>query len=241
MFYPVTNRARSRQTTPVNLRLDKSLAAYMAAGIGLLASGLSAQAEVVYTAAHDEINPSHGLSLDLTNNGIANFVFSDFYSSTSSTLDLFVGPANSNNEVFSTGANRLSVFAAAIPAGVEIGPDGKFTKRPFLEMANGLGTQPKCQGPWVHANDRYLGLKFIINGETHFGWARLDVHCVYPHPVTALLTGYAYETVANKPIVTGKTSGPDLSEDLGTLGNLARGSTTSLRPWSGVPVTSEIH
>jgi hypothetical protein len=29
------------------------------------------------------------------------------------------------------------------------------------------------------------------------------------HTVTGLLTGYAYETIPNKPIVTGKTKGPD--------------------------------
>jgi hypothetical protein len=223
---PVANGSRTRQTTQLNLRLDKSLAAYMAAGIGLLASSLPARAKVVYTPAHGEINPTHGLSLDLTNNGVVDFIFSDFYSSTSSTLALSINPANSNNEVFSTGANHLSVFAAAIPAGMEIGPNGKFTKRPFLEMANGIGTQPICHGPWVHANDRYLGLKFIINGETHFGWARLDVHCVYPHPVTALLTGYAYETVANKPLVTGQTHGPD-ANNAGSLGSLARGTALS--------------
>jgi hypothetical protein len=29
------------------------------------------------------------------------------------------------------------------------------------------------------------------------------------HAITAVLTGYAYETIPNKPIITGKTKGPD--------------------------------
>jgi hypothetical protein len=49
--------------------------------------------------------------------------------------------------------------------------------------------------------------------------------------VNATLTGYAYETVANRPIVTGKQSGPDESDNsipnsaaAGTLGRLAQGT-----------------
>ena len=42
---------------------------------------------------------------------------------------------------------------------------------------------------------------------------------------TAVLTGYAYETVANKGIETGKTSGPDIaSAQPATLGQLALGA-----------------
>jgi hypothetical protein len=230
MSHPGSNNpSHPRQTAQINPRLDRSLAAaYVvaagAAGVGILA--LPAQAKVVYTPANQQIRPNIGLSLDLTNNGIANFVFSNFYSSTSSTLDLSVGPANAGNEIFSTGGGSHSVFAAALPAGVVIGPNGKFEKRNGAGIANGEDVNGVCQGPWVHANDRYLGLKFTISGETHFGWARLSVNCVYPHPINALLSGYAYETVADKPIVAGETKGADASVAAGTLGDLARGAAT---------------
>jgi len=225
MPHPVSTTFPHRRKASVDTNLDKGLAAYMAVGaaaLGMLAGALPAQAKVVYTPTNQEITPEMGLSLDLTNNGVADFVFSDFYSSTSSLLNLSVGPVNPSNEIFSTGLNR-SVFAAAIPAGVEIGPDGRFKKRRGEGMANDLGTQPICQGPWVHANERYLGLKFVINGEFHFGWARLNVNCVFPHPIIGTLTGYAYETVANKPIVTGQTQVPE-APDASALGALARGA-----------------
>jgi hypothetical protein len=115
-----TKPSRTRQKAHVNAKLDSSLAAYViagSAGLGMLASAISAQAKVVYTPAHQPIKPNNGLSLDLANNGMADFVFSNFYSSTSSTLDLSVGPVNPSNEVFSTGGNGHSVLAAAIPAG----------------------------------------------------------------------------------------------------------------------------
>jgi len=58
-------------------------------------------------------------------------------------------------------------------------------------------------------NNRYLGVKFEIKGQTHFGWARLNVQVQLPLTITATLTGYAYETIPNKPIMAGKTKGPD--------------------------------
>jgi len=51
-------------------------------------------------------------------------------------------------------------------------------------------------------------LKFTIHGKTHFRWARLNTTCNL-YKVEAVLTGYAYETVANKPIITGKTKASD--------------------------------
>jgi hypothetical protein len=57
-------------------------------------------------------------------------------------------------------------------------------------------------------NSRYLGVKFEIKGQTHFGWARLNVQIQLPLTITATLTGYAYETIANKAITAGQTKGP---------------------------------
>jgi hypothetical protein len=68
----------------------------------------------------------------------------------------------------------------------------------------------------------------------HFGWARLNVNCVYPKAIRATLTGYAYETIPNKAIIAGATKGPDAAEptasfnkhnpEPATLGMLAMGA-----------------
>jgi hypothetical protein len=100
-------------------------------------------------------------------------------------------------------------------------------------MANDDFPVGNCQGPWKEAHNKYLGLKFEINGEVHFGWARLSVTCFTPAAARVLLTGYAYETVANQPILTGKISGtaeesalirPAASHSNVQLGLLALGS-----------------
>jgi hypothetical protein len=67
-------------------------------------------------------------------------------------------------------------------------------------------------------------LKFTIHGKTHYGWARLNVAVSAGAHVDATLTGYAYETIANEAIVTGKKHGPDNASQPATLGQLARGA-----------------
>lgn len=77
--------------------------------------------------------------------------------------------------------------------------------------------------------DRYLGLTFYLNGEKHYGWARLSIPPPHhPPQIGAVLTGYAYETIPNKTIIAGKTEGPDVvttQPDTAptTLGGLALG------------------
>jgi hypothetical protein len=61
-------------------------------------------------------------------------------------------------------------------------------------------------GRWANIRGRYLGLKFRIKSKIHYGWARLNV-AVGHSRITATLTGYAYEAIANKPIIAGQTAG----------------------------------
>ena len=50
----------------------------------------------------------------------------------------------------------------------------------------------------------------MVHGKTHYGWARLSVKLSRrPFKATAILTGFAYETTANKPIIAGRTKGLD--------------------------------
>jgi hypothetical protein len=208
---------RSRKTTRLSQSIHKQLNMYAfaagAAGVGMLAFAVPAEGRIVYTPDNQKIPPNGYLALDLNHDGVNDFIFSNFYSSTSSTLNLSIDPENQSNEIFSTGGHVHSAFAAALAAGRKIGPLGKFQKLLGEGMANDVDLDGKCQGPWVNAHERYLGLKFILKGKIHYGWARLNVRCVSPHAINATLTGYAYETVANKPIVAGETKGPDNPEE----------------------------
>jgi hypothetical protein len=206
------------------------MAAATAAGVSMLAAQ-PAEAKIVFTPANTTI-PLHGsLPLDLNNDGINDFVFSNFFYGQASHL--YVDQQAPANQVFHLGA--------ALPAGVRIGNRGSFVDNALMAFQDSRsGILSSYSGPWKDAHQRFLGLKFSVNGETHFGWARLTVTA--KGGISATLTGYAYETVPNRPIVTGKISGPDIASPVdpaamltpfdtsATLGMLARGAD-SLAIW----------
>jgi hypothetical protein len=60
--------------------------------------------------------------------------------------------------------------------------------------------------PWRNATDKYLGIQFSINGQAHYGWARLTIKTSLlgrlVH-IRVILTGYAFETQPNTAILAG--------------------------------------
>jgi len=208
---------RSRKTPsylPESIRqsLNMYAAAATATGVGVLALAQHSEAKIIYTPAHKTIDFTHKVLLDLNHDGKIDFTFQETLITTTSvdefhSLILSVVPAQSRNEVWTK-----QKHASALPAGIRIGPKGPFAsgKRAMAldYYADGTGGSGTCAGPWNNVQKRYLGLKFRIEGATHFGWVRLNVTCVThnsSHQITGLLTGYAYETIPNKAIITGKT------------------------------------
>ncbi len=217
------NRSRRPPRKPSKLSesLHKRLNAYAwaagAAGVGALALSQSAEAKIVYTPVHKSITPNHTIPLDLNHDGTIDFRFKDTHLTTASYGFSHIGilsilPAHHANKIegYST---RTRHYASALPAGAAIGTKGRFAPGPKLMATvyydSGLRElKSTCDGPWSNAKDRYLGLEFFIEGKVHFGWARLNVSCPGTD-VIATLTGYAYETIPNKPIIAGKTHGED--------------------------------
>src|SRR5258708_5583525 len=135
----------------------------------------------------------------------------------------------------------------ARPAGVygfAVGPQGRFLTQVrktgtygsygyvgFMVDGGAYGTNTWSGGPWANTTNRYLGLKFLIDGKVHYGWARMSVRILRNK---IRLTGYAYETIPNQQILEGQTQNPNTSglppADLlnpvphpASLGTLARG------------------
>jgi hypothetical protein len=122
-----------------------------------------------------------------------------------------VAQARGRNGVDGFGGN-----ASALTSGAVIGPKQRFSGK-LLEHCTWADI-PVCFGDWYWVSGpHYLGLKFYIHGKAHYGWARLTVN----YPQDAMLTGYAYETIPNKPIIAGKTKGPDEIESSRNLPNPA--------------------
>jgi hypothetical protein len=129
--------------------------------------------------------------------------------------------------------NHFLAAASALPRGAKIQTSNRFAKAVRVEMGYfyyGCCGTKRWDGPWFNdgkgVKNRYLGLKFKIKGKFHFGWARLTVETTQAN-FTAILTGYAYETIPGKPIIAGQTKGPDDTTVAPTsLGHLAAGAST---------------
>jgi hypothetical protein len=224
---PSPSRTSVQLSAALDHRLNLYSLAASAAGVSLLALIPPAQAKIVFTAANVKITPSHKLAIDLNHDGVKDFELVD--TPVGSFESLAIHPLHSGNAVAQ--ANRdcnPSVGVAALKAGALIGKGQIFSRNVYC-MAQYIGADGGSLGPWAGGiAHRYVGAKFMINGRAHFGWIRLSVT---PAPFVAHMTGYAYETMPNKPIIAGKTEGSEvpatpskLDRQPASLGVLALGS-----------------
>jgi hypothetical protein len=200
-----------------------------AAGVGLLALAKPSAAEIVYTKTHQVIGPNSSYNIDFTHDGTTDLTIQNkkshwCFESCGSHGSLAAVLPGTNEVVYNV------YGAVAMKSRMKIGSGDAFkggTER--MVSAYNLNSFPSRS--WVNVSDRYLGVKFNINGETHYGWARLSVRAVSLTTYTATLTGYAYETIPNKSIIAGQTKGTKGTDDSaespdstsGTLGRLALG------------------
>jgi hypothetical protein len=245
---PSKSASKNRVPSSLNRGLDRKLFAYAtaagAAGVGILALAQPSQAEIVFTPTHKMVPIRGSLALDVNNDGITDFTFRNILQScglhagapecshfTVESIDVYGNSAL--NGVWAAGTRQ----ASALPPGKKVGSGVKFATFGVMEACGTVNSANTfTSGPWRNVQNRYLGLAFTIAGQTHYGWARLSV-TMKPgtcRPATAVLTGYAYETVAGQPITTGKRSGPSklsaVERPQATLGALAQGSV-GLEAW----------
>jgi hypothetical protein len=187
-----------------------SLAAVVA-GVGMLAMVQPSEGEVVFTKKTIHIPLStngvlESVKISMANNGVDNFNFSMYTAGT--YRHLLIGGSGLSDQLRITGG--FDVYVAALRRGVMIGPSNptsSFYGGGIGEISNSFSNSKFFRGSWGgNPRNRYLGVRFPINGQIHYGWIRLTV-TTNPKPYTpfmsATITGYAYETVPNKAISAG--------------------------------------
>jgi hypothetical protein len=204
-----SRKAASNLPEPFHRQLNMYALAAGAAGVGVLPLTQRAEARIVYTPANIKITENGGLiSFDLNHDGIPDFGLSNKYLHTQTQWygTLAVVQARKANEIWGVQSKGL-LCAGALPKGIRVGPKGRFQEDPTTGLVMAFSNPDTYFGRWFHVKQAYLGLKFVIKGKTHFGWARVKLNV--KGQITATLTGYAYETIPNKPIVTGETRSTD--------------------------------
>jgi hypothetical protein len=249
------NRAKRRRQAGLDTQLDKNLRAYetaaraatanhaLAAAAPLVAVSLCVLAfpqitfaEVVCTTVNESVQGNRGhLLFDLNNDGVADVSVSAY-----STLIIGSGDNFARSDYLGARAlvagNAVAAdrqrYALAGRGGQQLGSAAHFSNTAIMARHGSNLNGSTNRGQWRNVNSRrFLGIKFLISGETHFGWIRFSSSVTSRlDGARATVTGYAYETVPNKPIIAGLCKdGLPAPEGLmepasGSLGRLAAGA-----------------
>jgi hypothetical protein len=213
----------------LNRQLGVYSLAAAAAGVSILAVATPAESEVVVTNKTIQIplaNLGHGgVDISFQNNGVNDLklVLSSFSVFGNNGNSLKAVNASEGQGVLGQHSSRVN-NALALAKGARIGAGRYFVPGPGKgtyfsygrSAARLAGTHTSSfesghtvDGPWA-GDDKtaYLGVQFLIDGETHYGWVRLTVSTTTPRRSSATILAYAYETEAGKPIFAGETEGP---------------------------------
>ena len=221
---------------PVTQSLDKQLAAYSiaaaCAGVALtsLAQPATHQTIQYFPANFNLVSVNRNFELfpfDIDRNGITDFNFfgaGSGYSSRSGQNASYQGVVGWSQ--MPTGAGALDHM---LSKGMEIGPKEAFGSKATLLRSSWRRhhgeSQSVCSGLY-QGGKPYIGVKFLMRGETHYGWIRVSsLQCLGLGEINGYVTGYAYNTVANAPIQAGQIrSGGSVADMQGTLGMLSLGA-----------------
>jgi hypothetical protein len=208
-------RKTARLSDSIHQRLNMFAVAAGAVVVSLLALAQASESKIVYTPANVVIGTNQHYNLDLNHDGVTDFTIQNYWKSSNRCQEftyVYESPAAGNGVVPYYDIN--GAFAAALTQGAAIGSGQKFVggQETMAEFGLKAPCSPFSEGPWLNVVDHYLGLSFQVNGQTHYGWARLTVLLHQGRgggSFTATLTGYAYETIARKSINAGQTRGAD--------------------------------
>lgn len=188
-----------KKTTPNSL--EKKIKAYSMAAVAAMAAQ-PATAAVVYT----DIDPDTTFTgvngdylLDLNGDGVDDFNLQFTVGSASRSVRIY---PSVGNEVL--GSGNSSFF---YPFALSLNDPISAAQSAWNGTANGgyltlawLYTTGGSYGNWFGASDKYLGLRFQVGGNWHYGWCRLDIDatCTY-----MTVKDYAYDSSPNTAIAAG--------------------------------------
>ena len=189
------------KTKPV---LNKKLAAYSAVA-GAFAGFISnADAQIVYTDVNpDQVfsNDQDSFALDLNNDSITDFVL---------RLGTLSAPVLNKVRIEAMGSNSVNattgggyVLPVALDLDDPVGNGNNWSNNNLMYMGlyfTSNSTPLVATGNFLNTSNKYLGLRFKISGQTHYGWARVDVSA---DADLFIIKDYAYDTIPGEQILAG--------------------------------------
>ncbi|WP_055443600.1 T9SS type A sorting domain-containing protein [Lacinutrix himadriensis] len=179
--------------------LTKRLAKYGALSAAI-AGIADANGQIVFTDVNPDFAGGNGTSyaLDMDNDSVFDF---GIIGSTAPAIG-FYGALPSNSWV---GSNPSFKYPFALDSGAVIssaqsiwyGGTSNVGTLNYTSCYNGIGGSN-----WCGVTDKFLGLRFQIAGNTHYGWAKLDVSLSGD---SFTVKEYAYNSVPDESIIAGQT------------------------------------
>lgn len=201
--------------------LQKKLNAYAAAA-GTLALAGAADAQIAYTDINPDtiVHDTLTYNLDFDNNGQPELTFiTSQYTTSYGTVNFAIVQVsgNANNAVIGSLYSSQYPFPFAMNNGDSI--SGTNTNWQAASVNSGTqylgavsGSYTFCN--WLGATDKYLGVRFMIGSNIHYGWARLSVSA---NADTIIVKDYAYEILPGIGLTAGQMVGIHTEEALGHI------------------------
>jgi len=183
-------------------QLLKKLSAFT---IAAMMFSVSANAQIIYTDVNPDFDSNASYNLDLNADGTTDFVIA--HTATPSCGGEFkhfikITPANGS-------LNNISKLAA----GVKITTGSTTYSSTANQLMAESGWKPGKNGApchtysntackWNNIADGYMALKLVVGTSTYMGWVRLGTTAASSFTVKE----YAFNSVANRPILAGETS-----------------------------------
>lgn len=194
--------------------LHKKLMKYSLAAGAVLMAG-SADAQIIYTDEDPDfvLTEVGDYELDLDGNSAVDFTLHLIGTASGGQAIRFY-PATGNEVLGSTSYSGAYFLPFALDADAEINGSQTLWNGTINASSGGLGVLTLAwggsYGNWTSdVTDKYLGLRFNVDGSTHYGWMRLDV---VANAGGFTVKDYAYNSVADEGLLAGEMPGVNIQE-----------------------------
>lgn len=210
----------------MNKELQSKLKKYSAAAVAVAATGISADAQVVYNMVNKTLslaNPVDSIDINADGTFDLGMIISD-YPSYSATV-ITGGPINSQGHAMAGSTTSSYNYPFKLNTGDQLNTQGFIADNSFGTFALVVAGSNPFYSHWNGGvTDGYLGMKLKVGANTHYGWVRMDIAAnnktivikdmaYNSTPSGAMQAGQghpqfgieSYEAIANSVWITGNT------------------------------------
>ena len=168
-----SRKAKRQRPSLLDELLERRMLLYVLAAGATLAGAAGAQAKAVFTPSNAVVSNNGSLEIDLNNDGTADFSIAG----NGESAKLNRAPHSFWSSIGAGGATASDVMEGsaggwplALRNGQKIGSNGAFIKGGEMALYAWWSTGRLSDGNFLNTTGRFLGVRFLISGQVHYGW-----------------------------------------------------------------------